>query len=300
MRLGLTSSSRKLHCNFPVEKMPLVEIIVGKKTSPETLARAMDFVQEDPQDADRGERQPRLLYQPRVRRLRQRRPSHAEGGHSRHAMIENCARYAGMPVGPLSLNDEVAIDPVVEDRRPDQARRPRTAGQEVQMTSGTEDILELMVKKLERFGLELWQGLQPTIRLRQQGAPVAGSCRSISRPIQKLLYGEREEPAAPRRARSKKRLLYVQSVDTALPRGQCADRPAGRRRRLDHGSRLRAARTEWRDQPDRQRVGIKKFVAECDDLAKYGKGKQFKVPKLLRCLAAIRKCFYGETGGKAA
>src|SRR5688500_8384304 len=26
------------------------------------------------------------------------------------AMIENCARMAGMPVGPLALNDEVALD----------------------------------------------------------------------------------------------------------------------------------------------------------------------------------------------
>jgi 3-hydroxyacyl-CoA dehydrogenase/enoyl-CoA hydratase/3-hydroxybutyryl-CoA epimerase len=34
-----------LHFFSPVEKMPLVEIIVGKKTSPETLARSMDFVQ---------------------------------------------------------------------------------------------------------------------------------------------------------------------------------------------------------------------------------------------------------------
>ena len=34
-----------LHFFSPVEKMPLVEIIVGKKTSQETLARAMDFVQ---------------------------------------------------------------------------------------------------------------------------------------------------------------------------------------------------------------------------------------------------------------
>src|SRR6516165_6205245 len=34
-----------LHFFSPVEKMPLVEIIVGKQTSPDTLARSMDFVQ---------------------------------------------------------------------------------------------------------------------------------------------------------------------------------------------------------------------------------------------------------------
>jgi len=37
------------------------------------------------------------------------------------AMIENCARYAGMPVGPLALNDEVAID--LSWKIMDQARR---------------------------------------------------------------------------------------------------------------------------------------------------------------------------------
>src|SRR4029450_879568 len=48
---GLAEASSKpdhfigLHFFSPVEKMPLVEIIVGKKTSPETLARAMDLVQ---------------------------------------------------------------------------------------------------------------------------------------------------------------------------------------------------------------------------------------------------------------
>jgi len=98
-----------LHFFSPVEKMPLVEIIVGKKTSPETLARAMDFVQKIRKtpivvNDSRG------FFTSRVcgafiseghRMLKEGIPA---------AMIENCARYAGMPVGPLSLNDEVAID----------------------------------------------------------------------------------------------------------------------------------------------------------------------------------------------
>jgi hypothetical protein len=43
------------------------------------------------------------------------------------AMIENAAKMAGMPVGPLSLNDEVAIDlslKIVRATIADLARRP--------------------------------------------------------------------------------------------------------------------------------------------------------------------------------
>ena len=41
------------------------------------------------------------------------------------AMIENAGRQAGMPVGPLSLNDEVALD-LVPARSP--RRRRRSSG----------------------------------------------------------------------------------------------------------------------------------------------------------------------------
>src|SRR6266481_4383568 len=113
-----------LHFFSPVEKMPLVEIIVGKKTSPETLARAMDFVQKSRKtpivvNDSRG------FFTSRVcgafiseghRMLKEGVPA---------AMIENCARFAGMPVGPLALNDEVAID--LSWKIMDQARRDAAA-----------------------------------------------------------------------------------------------------------------------------------------------------------------------------
>src|ERR1700722_11882970 len=98
-----------LHFFSPVEKMPLVEIIVGKKTSPETLARAMDFVQ-------KIRKTPIVVNDSRGFFTSRVRGAFISEGHRMlkegipAPMIENCARFAGMPVGPLALNDEVAID----------------------------------------------------------------------------------------------------------------------------------------------------------------------------------------------
>ena len=44
-------------------------------------------------------------------------------------------------------------------------------------------------------------------------------------------------------------------------------------------------------------VGVRKFVAECDDFAKKY-GNQFEVPKLLRDMAAKGETFYGRFGAK--
>ena len=61
-----------LHFFSPVDKMPLLEIIVGKKTSDEALAKAIDVAVQIRKTADRRQRQPRLLHQPGHRHRRQR------------------------------------------------------------------------------------------------------------------------------------------------------------------------------------------------------------------------------------
>ena len=61
------------------------------------------------EDTDRGQRFPRLLRQSLCARLHPRRPPDARRGVP-PAMIENAGKQAGMPVGPLSLNDEVGVD----------------------------------------------------------------------------------------------------------------------------------------------------------------------------------------------
>jgi 3-hydroxyacyl-CoA dehydrogenase/enoyl-CoA hydratase/3-hydroxybutyryl-CoA epimerase len=98
-----------IHFFSPVEKMMLVEVIRGKKTGDEALALALDYVRlikKTPIVVNDS----RGFYASRVvgTYLREGHLMLAEGVPA--AMIENVARMAGMPVGPLALNDEVAVD----------------------------------------------------------------------------------------------------------------------------------------------------------------------------------------------
>jgi hypothetical protein len=98
-----------IHFFSPVDRMQLVEIILGRQTGEAALAKALDFVAPDRQDADRGQRFARFLHLARGHDLYRRRPCHARRRRAA-ALIENAGRMAGMPVGPLALNDEVALD----------------------------------------------------------------------------------------------------------------------------------------------------------------------------------------------
>ncbi|HEY0566584.1 MAG TPA: 3-hydroxyacyl-CoA dehydrogenase NAD-binding domain-containing protein, partial [Xanthobacteraceae bacterium] len=98
-----------IHFFSPVEKMMLVEVILGKKTGDEALAMALDYVRmikKTPIVVNDA----RGFYASRVvaTYLREGHLLLSEGVPA--AMIENVARMAGMPVGPLALNDEVALD----------------------------------------------------------------------------------------------------------------------------------------------------------------------------------------------
>ncbi len=98
-----------IHFFSPVERMNLVEIILGKETGEVALAGALDYVRAIRKtpivvNDSRG------FYTSRVvgTYLREGHLMLADGVPA--AMIENVGRMAGMPVGPLALNDEVAVD----------------------------------------------------------------------------------------------------------------------------------------------------------------------------------------------
>jgi len=98
-----------IHFFSPVEKMMLVEVIRGGKTGEKAIAAAFDFV--------RLLRKTPILVNDGYGFFANRcvlnyiREGHLMLGEGvPPAMIENVARAAGMPVGPLALNDEIAID----------------------------------------------------------------------------------------------------------------------------------------------------------------------------------------------
>jgi len=97
-----------LHFFSPVDKMPLVEIIVGKQTSDETLARAFDYVMQIGKtpivvNDSRG------FYTSRVfgTYVSEGLAMLEEGVHPRS--IEAAGLQAGMPMPPLALQDEVSL-----------------------------------------------------------------------------------------------------------------------------------------------------------------------------------------------
>lgn len=111
---GLATASEKpenfigLHFFSPVDKMPLVEIIRGEKTSDETLAKAFDFVlriKKTPIVVNDS----RGFFTSRVFGTFAMEGVAMLGEHIDPNTIEKAALLAGMPVGPLAVVDEVTL-----------------------------------------------------------------------------------------------------------------------------------------------------------------------------------------------
>jgi len=97
-----------LHFFSPVDKMQLVEIIKGKKTSDETLSRAFDFVLSIRKipivvNDSRG------FYTSRVFSTYVEEGLALLGEGQNPQCIESAGLAAGMPVGPLALTDEISL-----------------------------------------------------------------------------------------------------------------------------------------------------------------------------------------------
>ena len=97
-----------LHFFSPVDKMPLVEIIVGQQTSDETLARGFDYVLQIGKtpivvNDSRGFYTSRVFATYVMEGLALLK----EGVHPRS--IEVAGLQAGMPMPPLALQDEVSL-----------------------------------------------------------------------------------------------------------------------------------------------------------------------------------------------
>ena len=97
-----------LHFFSPVDKMPLLEIVVGASTSDEALARAFDYAQQIRKtpivvNDSRGFFTSRVIG----RFMDEAIAMVAEGVHPQS--VEQAALQAGYPTGPLALADEVSL-----------------------------------------------------------------------------------------------------------------------------------------------------------------------------------------------
>jgi 3-hydroxyacyl-CoA dehydrogenase / enoyl-CoA hydratase / 3-hydroxybutyryl-CoA epimerase len=141
-----------LHFFSPVERMRLVEIILGKSTGNTALARALDFVKAIGKtpivvNDSRGFYTSRVFATYINEGLRML----VEG--VKPAMIENAGKAIGMPMPPLALCDEVAIDlllRVVEATKADLGEKYEAQPQDA--------LLARMVKGLGRLGRKARKG----------------------------------------------------------------------------------------------------------------------------------------------
>ena len=278
---GLAQASKRpesfigLHFFSPVDKMPLVEIIRGSRTSDATLARAMDFVQRIGKtpivvNDSRG------FYTSRVfgTYVREGMAMLAEGVAP--ALIENAGRLAGMPVGPLAVADEVSIE--LMHKVAVQTRKD--LGDAYQAPAG-EAVMEAMTTKLGRAGRKAGGGFYDY--------PKAGR-KHLWPGLGEHFPAHAEQPGL---EAVKERLLTAQAVETArcLEEGVLTSAADG-----DVGSILgwgfpayTGGTLSYIDM-----IGIAAFTAACDRLAQ-AHGPRFAPPKLLRDMAAAGTRFHDDT-----
>ena len=141
-----------IHFFSPVDRMMLVEIILGKQTGNKALAAALDYVRVI-RNTPIVVNDSRGFYTSRVvgTYIREGHLMLTEGVPA--AMIENVGRMAGMPVGPLALNDEVAVDLAWKILKATEADLGAKAVDARQKT-----LLREMVEKRGRFGRKNGKG----------------------------------------------------------------------------------------------------------------------------------------------
>jgi 3-hydroxyacyl-CoA dehydrogenase/enoyl-CoA hydratase/3-hydroxybutyryl-CoA epimerase len=271
-----------IHFFSPVEKMMLVEIIMGQQTGDRALASALDFVR-------KIGKTPIVVNDARGFYANRCVGAYLREGHLMleegipPAMIENAARMAGMPVGPLALNDEVGLDLAWRIVKATEAQEGAGAVDPRQMA-----ILQALVEKDGRYGRKNGKGFYDY--------PADGPKRLWSGLA--ALAGLRRDPDTIDVATLKRRFLTVQALEAARTylEGIVTDP-----READVGAILGFGFAPFTGGPLSMidGMGIARFNALCDSLrAIYG--DRFDVPQGLRDMEARGSTFYGEAPRAAA
>ena len=144
-----------LHFFSPVDKMPLVEIIMGEQTDETTLAKAFDYVLQIGKtpivvNDSRG------FYTSRVfaTYITEGSAMLSEGVHPR--LIEVAGIKSGMPVGPLALQDEVSLGLMLHIN--EQTKKDLQKEGKEMPHHPADSVVELMGKTHGRLGKKFGKG----------------------------------------------------------------------------------------------------------------------------------------------
>ena len=263
-----------IHFFSPVDKMPLVEIIVGKDTREAAIAQALDYVQQIRKtpivvNDSRG------FYTSRVFGVFSREGINMLAEGVNPALIENVAKQASMPVGPLAVTDEVSLElsyHVMSQTRKDLG--------DAYQPSPADEVIGRFVNDLDRRGKRFGKGFYDYPEGgRKHLWPGLGEHYPLAA----------EQPAA---EEVRNRLLYAQAIETV--------------RCLDEGVLMHPADADigsvfgWGFPPYTggtisfiETEGLSQFVERADRLAaQYG--DRFAVPDSLRRMAEQGETFYGN------
>lgn len=190
-----------LHFFSPVDKMQLVEIIVGEKTSDDTLARAFDYVQQIGKipivvNDSRG------FFTSRVfgTFVNEGIAMLGEGIHP--SSIENAGVLAGMPVGPLAISDEVSMTLMQHIR--DQSKKDTEAAGQTWNAHPAEAVIDRMVGSHDRKGKAAGAGFYEY--------PQSG--KKHLWPELDTLFVDREKARNTDLQELKDRILFIQAIET--------------------------------------------------------------------------------------
>ena len=255
-----------LHFFSPVDKMPLVEIICGKQTSDETLAKAYDYVLQIGKtpivvNDSRG------FFTSRVFGTFANEGMAMLGEGISASAIESGAFLAGFPVGPLAVTDEVSMS-LVEKIRNQTVKDLKSEGKGY-VAHPADPVVDRMLEadragKLAGAGFydypasgkkHLWSGLAETF-----GGQSEFTLDDI-----------------------KDRLLYIQAIETV----RCMQENVLRSvRDANIGSIMGIGTPVWTGGILQfiNQTGIEAFIARADELTETC-GERFAVPALLRDMA---------------
>ena len=281
---GLAQASKRpaqfigIHFFSPVEKMPLVEVIVGRKTSEETLARALDYVAQ-------LRKTPIVVNDSRGFYTSRCFGTFVTEGIAMlqegvlPALVENGAKLAGMPVGPLAVADEVTIDlswKIMRQSELDLGRRYQKP-----VTYDTvQKFVEVLERRGKRFGAGFYDYPQDAKKHLWPGLAGVFPTAPMQPPVEEV----------------EKRFLCIQALEAARCMEEGVVTTAAE---ADLGSILGWGFPAWTGGTLSyiDTMGVGAFVAECDRLAKRY-GKRFRPSKWLRERAKRGEPFHAAGGGE--